>query len=33
VINERTEGQLREGIEQAGDDLVALVDETVVDED
>jgi hypothetical protein len=33
VIDERTQGQLRELIEQGGDDLVALVDETVVDED
>jgi hypothetical protein len=33
VIDERTQGQLRELIEQAGDDLVALVDETLVDED
>ena len=33
LIDERTQGRLRELIEQAGDDLVALVDETVVDED
>ncbi len=33
VIDERTQGRLRELIEQAGDDLAALVDETVVDED
>jgi hypothetical protein len=33
LIDERTQGRLRELIEQAGDDLVALFDETVVDED
>ena len=32
-IDERTQGRLRELIEEAGDDLVALVDETVIDED
>jgi hypothetical protein len=33
LIDDRTQGQLRELIEEAGDDLVALVDETVVDDD
>jgi hypothetical protein len=33
LIDDRTQGRLRELIEEAGDDLVALVDETVVDED
>jgi hypothetical protein len=33
LIDERTQGRLRELIEQAGDDLVALVDETVIDGD
>ena len=33
LIDERTQGRLRDLIEEAGDDLVALVDETFVDDD
>jgi hypothetical protein len=33
LIDERTQGRLRDLIEQAGDDLISLVDETLVDDD
>jgi hypothetical protein len=32
LIDERTQAQLRDLVEHAGDDLVALIDETIVDE-
>jgi hypothetical protein len=32
LIDERTQGRLRQLVEEAGDDLAALVDETLIDE-